>query len=69
MIALLTEIRDLLGYRAVEDVDLIALDESVASCPACNLVEVDLATTGSGHPIYRCKTCEFVWVNTEEARA
>ncbi len=68
IIHLLTEIRDLLAPRHQDDSEQLPMvHESEVSCPNCDLLEVNLGKTPNGYAIYRCKTCELVWVNDEQA--
>ena len=71
VIILLTEIRDLLNIIAgpgeQSDDQPIIVHESKASCPGCDMTQVDLHDTDNGHVMYHCQNCETVWVNDAEA--
>ena len=72
ILLILTEIRDILKKVIDTEQDKgnpILVHESVGTCPECSSSQVDLGTTRGieKYPVYHCRDCETVWVNSEDA--
>ena len=71
IVVILAEIRDILKaykpYDDTNDKDPIIVHSSRATCPECESQQVNLGTLGDKHPVYQCRDCQRIWVNSEEA--